>query len=55
MEQGKNLSLTTPSIVFAYSSAFLLLEFKLDIALLPVFSSYKNLLGFVNLQQFGIQ
>lgn len=55
MKQGKNLSLTTRSIVFACSSAFLLLNFKLDVTLLPVFSSYKNFLSFVNLQQFRIQ
>lgn len=37
------------------SSAFLLLDFTLDITMLAVFSSYKNLLGFVSLQQFRIQ
>lgn len=52
---GKNLSLTTCSIVLAYISAFLLLGFKLDITSLPVFPSYKNFLDFVNLQPFRIQ
>lgn len=55
MEQGKNLRLTTRSIVFTYSSAFLLLDFKPDITLLLVFRSDKNLLVLVNLQQRRIQ
>lgn len=55
MEQGKNLSLTTRSIVFTYGSAFLLLDLKPDITLLLVFQSDKNLLVLVNLQQCRIQ
>lgn len=43
------------ALVFACSSAFLLLDFKFDVTFLPVFSSYKNFLDLVNVQLLRTQ
>lgn len=53
--KGKTSILQLLALFLHIAQLFFLLDFKFDVTVLPVFSSYKNFLGLVNVQLLRTQ